>query len=182
MISRSLLLLERVKAWKEGLESKGLHVNMTKTKFMASGLWLDILQNSGKFPCAVCRTGVGRSSIRCSNNKHWNLWGSSSHFFFFSESHSTLVQKNLCARKALCYKFRKVSMYVHNNIFHHLSRALNLLKLISKCMEIFVQCMHLHLHLCILTDAKSSQLPDNFYRHRSFWRAQGDYCNSDTVS
>ena len=36
--------VERVKAWKEGLESKGLHVNMTKTKFMASGLGLDILQ------------------------------------------------------------------------------------------------------------------------------------------
>ena len=63
--------VERVKAWKEGLESKGLHVNMTKTKFMASGIGLDILQDSGKFPCAVCRTGVGRSSIRCSK---CNLW------------------------------------------------------------------------------------------------------------
>ena len=63
--------VERVKAWKEGLESKGLHVNMTKTKFMASGLGLDILQDSGKFPCAVCRMGVGRSSIRCSK---CNLW------------------------------------------------------------------------------------------------------------
>ena len=63
--------VEHVKAWKEGLESKGLHVNMTKTKFMASGLGLDILQDSGKFPCAVCRTGVGRSSIRCSK---CNLW------------------------------------------------------------------------------------------------------------
>ena len=63
--------VERVKAWKEGLESKGLHVNMTKTKFMASGLGLDILQDSGKFPCAVCCTGVGRSSIRCSK---CNLW------------------------------------------------------------------------------------------------------------
>ena len=58
--------VEHVKAWKKGLESKGLHVNMTKTKFMASGLRLDILHDSGKFPCAVCRTGVGRSSIRCS--------------------------------------------------------------------------------------------------------------------
>ena len=63
--------VERVKAWKEELESKGLHVNMTKTKFMASGFGLDILQDSGKSPCAVCRTGVGRSSIRCSK---CNLW------------------------------------------------------------------------------------------------------------
>ena len=38
---------------------------------MASGLRLDILQDSGKFPCAVCRTGVGRSSIPCSK---CNLW------------------------------------------------------------------------------------------------------------
>ena len=63
--------VERVKAWKQGLESKGLHVNMTKTKLVASGLGLDILQDSGKFPCAVCRTGVGRSSIWCSK---CNLW------------------------------------------------------------------------------------------------------------
>ena len=63
--------VKRVQAWKEGLESKGLHVNMIKTKFMASGLGLDILQDSGKFPCAVCHTGVGRSSIRCSE---CNLW------------------------------------------------------------------------------------------------------------
>ena len=63
--------VERVKAWKAGLESKGLHVNMTKTKFMASGLGLDILQDSGKFPYAVCRTGVGRSSMRYSK---CNLW------------------------------------------------------------------------------------------------------------
>ena len=38
---------------------------------MASGLGLDILQDSGKFPCAVCRTGVGRSSIRCSKCHLW---------------------------------------------------------------------------------------------------------------
>ena len=38
---------------------------------MASGLGLDILEDSGKFPCAVCCTGVGRSSIRCSK---CNLW------------------------------------------------------------------------------------------------------------
>ena len=63
--------VERVKAWEEGLESKSLHVNMTKTKLMASGLGLDILQDSGKFPCAVWHMGVGRSSIRCSK---CNLW------------------------------------------------------------------------------------------------------------
>ena len=31
----------------------------------------DLLQNSGEFPCAVCRTGVGSNSIFCSGCKHW---------------------------------------------------------------------------------------------------------------
>ena len=62
----------RVEAWKEGMESKGLHMNMTKTKIMASGLDLDVLRDSGKFPCAVCRTGVGeRAAIMCSTCNHW---------------------------------------------------------------------------------------------------------------
>ena len=45
----------RVKAWKEGMGSKGLRVNMGKTKCMASGIDLDVLHDSGKFPCAVYR-------------------------------------------------------------------------------------------------------------------------------
>ena len=57
----------RVKAWKEGLESKGLRVNMGKTKCMASGIDLDVLHDSGKFPCAVCRTGVETSASRVMN-------------------------------------------------------------------------------------------------------------------
>ena len=61
----------RVKAWKEGMESKGLRVNMGKTKCMASGIDLDALHDSGKFPCAVCRTGVGTSSILCVGCKYW---------------------------------------------------------------------------------------------------------------
>ena len=32
---------------------------------------LDLLQSSGEFPCAVCRTGVGSSSIFCNGCKHW---------------------------------------------------------------------------------------------------------------
>ena len=43
----------RVKAWKEGMEAKGLRVKMAKTKFMASGVDLDVLHDTGKFPCAV---------------------------------------------------------------------------------------------------------------------------------
>ena len=61
----------RVKAWKEGMEAKGLRVNMPKTKIMVSGINLDVLKDSGKFPCGVCRMGVGVASTLCSVCKHW---------------------------------------------------------------------------------------------------------------
>ena len=45
------------------MEKKGLRVNAGKTKIMVCGTGLDLLQSSGEFPCAVCRTGVGSNSI-----------------------------------------------------------------------------------------------------------------------
>ena len=49
--------------WKEAMEKKGLRVNAGKTKIMICSTGLDLLQSSGEFPCAVCRTGVGSNSI-----------------------------------------------------------------------------------------------------------------------
>jgi hypothetical protein len=60
-----------LKAWKRGMESKGLKVNMRKTKLVVSGPGLDILRDSGAFQCAVCRSGVRENSIKCSK---CNLW------------------------------------------------------------------------------------------------------------
>ena len=60
-----------VNSWKSAMEKKGLRVNMTKTKFLISGVGLDVLKDSGKFPCAVCRSGVGNNSIQCSRCKLW---------------------------------------------------------------------------------------------------------------
>ena len=57
--------------WKEAMEEKGLRVNAGKTKIMICGTGLDLLQSSGEFPCAVCRTGVGSNSIFCKGCKHW---------------------------------------------------------------------------------------------------------------
>ena len=42
-----------------------------KTKIMICGMGLDLLQSSGQFPCPVCRTVVGSSSIFCNGCKHW---------------------------------------------------------------------------------------------------------------
>ena len=63
--------VRRLFTWKEAIEEKGLRVNAGKTKIMICGMGLDLLQSSGEFPCAVCRTGVGSNSIFCKGCKHW---------------------------------------------------------------------------------------------------------------
>ena len=63
--------VRRLLTWKEAMQEKGLRVNAGKTKIMICGTGLDLLQSSGKFPCGVCRTGVGNNSIFCKGCKHW---------------------------------------------------------------------------------------------------------------
>jgi hypothetical protein len=63
--------VSRLLTWKEGMEEKGLRVNARKTKIMICGNGLDLLQNSGEFPCAVCCAGVGSNSIFCKGCKKW---------------------------------------------------------------------------------------------------------------
>ena len=50
---------------------EGVEGNAGKTKVMICGTGLDLLQSSGKYPCAVCRTGVGNNSIYCNGCKLW---------------------------------------------------------------------------------------------------------------
>ena len=59
--------VRRLFTWKE---KKGPRVNAGKT-IMICGTGLDLLQSSGEFPCAVCRTGVGSNSIFCNGCEHW---------------------------------------------------------------------------------------------------------------
>ena len=63
--------LAKLLVWKREMEAKGLRVNMKKTKFMVSGAGMDVLKDSGKFPCAVCRKGCRSSCIACSQCKLW---------------------------------------------------------------------------------------------------------------
>jgi hypothetical protein len=44
---------------------------MTKTNLMVSGPRLDVLRDSGNFPCAVCKSGVRENSILCSQCYLW---------------------------------------------------------------------------------------------------------------
>ena len=65
-------LLMKVQTWKTEMEKKGLRVNMGKTKIMESGINLDVLKKSGKYPCGVCQSGVGSSNaIFCGGCKRW---------------------------------------------------------------------------------------------------------------
>ena len=63
--------ITELNAWKNGMENRGLRVNMKKTKLMISDAGLDVLRDSGAFPGAVCRNGVGVNSISCSQCKLW---------------------------------------------------------------------------------------------------------------
>ena len=63
--------VRRLLIWKEAMEKKELRVNAGKTKFMIFGIGQDLLQSSGEYPCAVCRTGVGNNSIHCNGCKIW---------------------------------------------------------------------------------------------------------------
>ena len=65
------LLMEKIRIWKEGLESKGLRVNVGKTKIMKSHVAANMDVKSGKFPCGVCGRGVGRNSIQCGGCQKW---------------------------------------------------------------------------------------------------------------
>ena len=64
-------LLVKLKTWKAEMARKGLWVNMGKTKIMVSGPNLDLLKKSGKDPCGVCQTGVGRNAIFCGGCLSW---------------------------------------------------------------------------------------------------------------
>ena len=67
-------LLVKVKTWKTEMEKKGLRVNMGKTKIMESGINLDVLKKSGKYPCGVCLTGVGSTNaIQCDGCERWGV-------------------------------------------------------------------------------------------------------------
>ena len=56
---------------KNGLESKGLKMNMGKTQAMILGRDFHTLQTSGKYPCAVCKKGVRKNLIFCGGCSFW---------------------------------------------------------------------------------------------------------------
>ena len=53
------------------MDNRGLTVNMKIANVMISGACSDMLRDSGAYPWAVCRSGMGESYINCSLCKLW---------------------------------------------------------------------------------------------------------------
>ena len=64
-------LTKRLKLWKDNMESKGLRVNMAKTKCLVSDGSTKSTCETGKHPCSICHRDVGRNSVFCVGCKHW---------------------------------------------------------------------------------------------------------------
>ena len=64
-------LIEKIRRWKDGMEEKGLRVNVTKTKVLRCHKKSGQVEGSGKHPCGVCKRGVGSNSILCGSCGKW---------------------------------------------------------------------------------------------------------------
>jgi len=60
-------LIKRLNEWKDNVVSKGMRVNMNKTKVMISGEQQKVMQNAVRWPCGVCNKGVGSNSLQCTS-------------------------------------------------------------------------------------------------------------------
>ena len=64
-------LTKRLNEWKDNVESKGMRVNMNKTKVMISGERQKVRQKAVSWPCGVCSKGVGSNSLQCNSCQKW---------------------------------------------------------------------------------------------------------------
>jgi hypothetical protein len=65
-------LLQKIRRWKAGMEEKGLRVNLAKTKVLRCCKKTGQVEESGKWPCGVCKKGVGsRNAILCRTCGKW---------------------------------------------------------------------------------------------------------------
>jgi len=57
--------------WKSGMEAKCLNMNTGKTTARFGCNMKDRMEEKGKWPCGVCKKGVGSNSILCHSCKKW---------------------------------------------------------------------------------------------------------------
>ena len=64
-------LIKRLNEWKDNVESKGMRVNMNKTKVMISGDCQKVRQKAVRWPCGACSKRVGSNSLQCTICQKW---------------------------------------------------------------------------------------------------------------
>ena len=64
-------LIKRLNERKDNVKSKGMRVNMNKTKVMISGERQMVRQKDVRWLCRVCSKGVGSNSIQCTSCQKW---------------------------------------------------------------------------------------------------------------
>ena len=62
-------LIKRLNEWKDNVESKGMRVNMNKTKVMRERQ--KMRQKAVRWPCGVCSKDVGSNSLQCTSCQKW---------------------------------------------------------------------------------------------------------------
>ena len=65
----------RIVGWKAGMGVRGLEMDTGKTKAMFGCSTTDRVEEQGKWPCGVCKKGVGSNSILCTCCQKWNRVG-----------------------------------------------------------------------------------------------------------
>jgi len=64
-------LIKRLNEWQDNVESKGMRVNMNKTKVMISEERQKVRQKAIRWPRRVCSKGVGNNSLQCNSCQKW---------------------------------------------------------------------------------------------------------------
>jgi len=64
-------LIKSLNEWKNNVESRGMRVNMNKTKVMISGERQKPVQKAARWPCGVCDRDVGSNSIQSTSCRKW---------------------------------------------------------------------------------------------------------------
>jgi len=64
-------LIKIFNEWNNNVESRGMRVNMNKTKVMISGERQKVRQKAVRWPRGVCSKGVGSNSLQCTSCQKW---------------------------------------------------------------------------------------------------------------
>ena len=67
----SVEVIRKFGVWKREMETRGLKVNINKTKLMVMGREPAVRPQRGRYTCGVCSKGVGANSKCCQCCERW---------------------------------------------------------------------------------------------------------------